>query len=144
MERIDLSEREWLNKAQAYCAKAEHCASQVRHKLAEWGADSSQTERIITRLEADGFISAERFCRAFAHDTLLYQGWGRYKITMMLRQLNLPETEIQNALQDLDPEDYQRVLRKVAAQKKSASKDQLTRFLLQRGFTYEEIKRLDL
>lgn len=144
MERIDLSEREWLNKAQAYCAKAEHCASQVRRKLTEWGADNAPIERIICRLEADGFISSERFCRAFAHDKLLYQGWGRYKIAMALRQLLLPEEDISSALENLDSEDYQRVLRKVAAQKKSATKDQLTRFLLQRGFTYEEIKRCNL
>lgn len=144
MERIDLSEREWLNKAQAYCAKAEHCASQVRRKLTEWGADNAPIERIISRLEADGFISSKRFCRAFAHDKLLYQGWGRYKIAMALRQFLLPEEDISSALENLDSDDYQRVLRKVAAQKKSASKDQLTRFLLQRGFTYEEIKRCNL
>ena len=39
MAKTELSKAEWLSKAEAYCARAEHCAADVRRKLYEWGAD---------------------------------------------------------------------------------------------------------
>ena len=32
MENRELSKAEWLNKAEAYCAKSEPCAADVRRK----------------------------------------------------------------------------------------------------------------
>ena len=46
MEKRELSKAEWLDKAQAYCARAEHCAADVKRKLYEWGAESNIFEFI--------------------------------------------------------------------------------------------------
>ena len=35
MEKHELSKQEALDKAQAYCARSEHCAADVRRKLRE-------------------------------------------------------------------------------------------------------------
>ena len=42
MANRELSKQDYLNKAEAYCARAEHCAAEVRRKLYEWGAPDEE------------------------------------------------------------------------------------------------------
>ncbi len=74
------------------------------------------------------------------HDKLEYQHWGRLKIRAGLQALKLPESLIRMALSEIDEDKYISILHYVAAQKQAATQEQLYRFLLQRGFTYDEIK----
>lgn len=140
MASHELSKQEALDKAQAYCARAEHCAADVRRKLYEWRASSDLFDFIEENLYANGFLDDERFCRAYVHDKVAYQSWGRVKIQAGLRALQLPETDIREAIDSIDDTQYFANLRKLIAQRKTDSEDKLLRFLSQRGFTYEEIK----
>ena len=75
---------ELRHKAEAYCATAEHCCSEVHNKLQLWGANKEYATIILQRLQADGYINEARYCHAFAHDKVAYQGWGRVKIKAAL------------------------------------------------------------
>ena len=46
MEKHELSKAEWLDKCEAYCARAEHCAADVRRKLYEWQAPAEIADSI--------------------------------------------------------------------------------------------------
>jgi len=143
MAKTELSKLEWLAKAQAYCARAEHCAADVRRKLYEWGLQDAETADVIEEnLYADNFLNDRRFCEAYVHDKVAYQSWGRLKIQAGLRALQLPESEIRSALENIDETAYFDNLRKLIRARKSDSEDKRLRFLLQRGFTYEEIKEI--
>ena len=142
MANRDLSKAEWLDKAEAYCAKSEHCAADVRRKLYEWGASADLFDEIEEKLYTNDFLNDARFCHAYVHDKVEYQAWGRLKIQAGLRALQLPEKDIRAALEELDEEKYKDNLRALIAQRKSDSEDKRLRFLLQRGFTYEEIRLL--
>lgn len=142
MANRELSKAEWLDKAEAYCAKSEHCAADVRRKLYEWGAPSDLFDEIEEKLYTNDFLNDARFCHAYAHDKVEYQAWGRLKIQAGLRALQLPEKDIRAALEELNEEKYRDNLRALIAQRKSDSEDKRLRFLLQRGFTYEEIRLL--
>ena len=133
-------------KAEAYCAAAEHCVWEVRQKLLQWKATSEQIEDILAHLQNARFIDEQRYCHAFVHDKLLYQGWGRMKMRAQLQAKHLPSNAIKQAIEDIDGQKYQEVLQKVIASKKRSLKsndpllrEKLIRFCLQRGFTYEEI-----
>lgn len=141
MANRELSKAEWLDKAEAYCAKSEHCAADVRRKLYEWGAPADLFDEIEEKLYTNDFLNDARFCHAYVHDKVEYQAWGRLKIQAGLRALQLPEKDIRAALEELDEEKYRDNLRALIAQRKSDSEDKRLRFLLQRGFTYEEIKK---
>lgn len=141
MENRELSKAEWISKAQVYCARAEHCAADVRRKLYEWSAPSDLFDGIEENLYANGFLDDERFCRAYVHDKVAYQSWGRIKIQAGLRALQLPETNIREALDQIDESVYTNNLRTLMASRKKDSEEKRLRFLLQRGFTYEEIKK---
>lgn len=151
MEKRELSKAEWLDKAEAYCARSEHCAADVRRKLYEWGAPADLFDEngvieplwreIEEKLYEQDFLNDERFCRAYVHDKVAYQSWGRLKIQTGLRALQLPESAIRAALADIDEEQYFKNLRALIASRSNDAPDKLLRFLAQRGFTLEEIQR---
>lgn len=141
-----MANREWsmpelLSKAQSYCAAAEHCSFEVQQKLRQWEATPLQMEKVLDSLKSDKFIDEQRYCNAFVHDKLLYQGWGRVKIRAALQAKRLPEHAISTSLENIDEIGYFRILERLIAQKKSARPEQIVRFCLQRGFTYDEIRR---
>ena len=142
MENRELSKREWLDKAEAYCAKAEHCAADVRRKLYEWGAPSEIFGFIEENLYANDFLNDARFCHAYVHDKVAFQSWGRLKIQAGLHALDLPESEIRKSLDEIEENTYFANLRSLIASRRSDSPEKLLRFLAQRGFTYEEIQKI--
>lgn len=137
---------ELRHKAEAYCAAAEHCCSEVYNKLQLWGANEEYVTIILQRLQADGYINEARYCHAFAHDKVAYQGWGRVKIKAALYAKKIPNLLIENALSEINDEEYHAVLYRALSTKQRALKhdimarEKLIRFCLQRGFTYDEIE----
>ena len=140
MENRELSKAEWLSKAEAYCARAEHCAADVRRKLFEWSAPADIFDEIEEKLRENDFINDARFCHAYVHDKVEYQAWGRLKIKAGLQALQLPDSAIREAMEAIDENKYADNLRKLITQREKESEDKRLRFLAQRGFTYEEIK----
>ena len=141
MANHELSKLEALDKAQVYCARSEHCAADVRRKLYEWQVNTDYFDFIEQKLYDDGYLNDARFCEAYVHDKVAYQRWGRLKIQAGLQALQLPSAVIRAALEDIDEKTYFANLRTLAMQRKNDSEDKRLRFLLQRGFTYEEIKK---
>lgn len=142
MENRELSKAEWLDKCEAYCAKSEHCAADVRRKLYEWAAPAEISDEIVENLYKNDFLNDARFCRSYVHDKVAYQSWGRIKIQAGLRALDLPESEIRKSLDEIDEKQYKSNLQALFKQRKSDPEEKRLRFLLQRGFTYDEIKKI--
>ena len=151
---ISMVNHEWSSdelkyKAEAYCTKAERCSSEVNNKLLKWGAKPSVIEEIISHLIAQRYIDEARYCHAFTHDKVIYQGWGRVKIRTALLTKHLPSQLIKQALDAINQEDYLNTLKRIITTKKRTIKsndpmarEKLIRFCLQRGFTYDEINEL--
>ena len=117
-----LSEPEALNKAAAYCTLCERCIFEVRNKLTAWGIENAAQQRIIERLESEGFINEERYCRAFVNDKIKFNHWGRIKITAALREKRVPKENIADAIEQIDEEEYSNVLKEVIAGKRKELK----------------------
>lgn len=142
MENREYSLQELTSRAETYCARAEHCAYEVRTKILAWGGTPEQAETIISHLYDNHYLDDARYSRAYTHDKLLYQHWGKVKIRAMLQARQLPSSEIQSALQNIDETEYNHILRAVLATKKNATREAQIRFLLQRGFEYANILRV--
>ena len=84
MENRGYSLQELTSRAESYCARAEHCASEVSTKILARGGTPAQAENIISRLYDNHYLDYDRYCRAYTHDKLLYQHWGKVKIRAML------------------------------------------------------------
>lgn len=141
MENREYSLQELTSRAENYCARAEHCASDLRTKILVWGGTPAQAETIISHLYDYHYLDDARYCRAYTHDKLLYQHWGKVKIRAMLQARQLPSSEILSALENIDETDYNRILLALLATKKNATREAQIRFLLQRGFEYATILR---
>lgn len=141
MENREYSLQELTSRAETYCARAEHCASDLRTKILAWGGTPAQAETIISHLYDYHYLDDARYCRAYTHDKLLYQHWGKVKIRAMLQARQLPSSEILSALENIDETDYNRILLALLATKKNATREAKIRFLLQRGFEYATILR---
>lgn len=143
-----LTEQEALIKASAYCSVAEHCTSEVYGKLKTWGLDSDMSDKILNRLIADRFISDERFACSYARDKIRFAGWGRIKISAMLRLKNISSDLIKKAVDALDEEEYKAVLNKILKDKVKTIRysneyernEKLIRFATSRGFEIGVIK----
>ena len=136
------SEPEALNKAAAYCTLTERCTGEVNAKLIAWGIESAARQRIIKRLTEEKFIDDKRYCQSFVNDKMRFNHWGRIKIRAKLIEKRLPRELIADALENIDEEEYNNVLRTLIANKaKEVSTDEerkrrekLLRFAASRGF----------
>ena len=145
----EYTENELKTKAEAYCAKTERCPVEVEQKLTQWGADEEMTARILTSLVKDRFIDTARYCKAFVRDKYRFARWGKNKIAQALRMKRLPAEDIRIGLEEIDEDEYNRMLRETLAQKEkqvTGKNDyecamKLIRFAVSCGFTLDEVKR---
>lgn len=138
--------------AASRCALGEHCRGDISQKLRQRGLSSADCDAVCDRLEDAGFINEERYTRAFVHDKLLFDGWGRIKITQALRLNGISASLIRDVLADLvDDEAYEARLRTLIERKAATlppSDDprqrtqRLVRFAAARGYEPELIFRV--
>lgn len=109
---------EALNKAAAYCTLCERCISEVSTKLAAWGVPHGEQHEIIERLQLEGFIDEARYCRAFVNDKVRFNRWGRIKIRAALSEKRLPRELVNEAIDNINEEEYMSALAEVIATKR--------------------------
>ena len=122
-----------LHRAAALCSRGEQAPADVHDKLMRWGLNATDAHQVVTRLRTENFLSDERFAVAFV---------GRIKIAFMLRQKQLPAAVIDDALQQIDAEEYRTTLdrllqsrvRSLAGRPDEAARASLLRFAAGRGF----------
>ena len=139
-----------LNKAATYASRCEHCESEVREKLLDWGGTCEETDEIITYLIKERYIDNQRYANSYAKDKFRFNHWGKYKISMMLRSKNIESEFIEEALNQIDNEEYleklQQILRdKLRSLKYSSEyekKGKLFKFAQSRGFESSAISKV--
>lgn len=132
-----------LSRAQRYCATAERCTYEVSMLLGRLGATTEQTDAIIDKLKQQSYINDARYCQAFVHDKVAFQAWGRMKIIMGLRAKHLPDELIDNAIAAIDEQAYNANIRKLILSKRNRDRQKQLRFMLQRGYTFDDLSSLN-
>lgn len=112
-----------LERARKYCALQERCHQEVRDKLYSWGLPEKSVEQIISELITEGFVSEERFAKAYARGKFRIKRWGKNKITLELKKRNISEYSIKKGLKEIDEKEYNEVLRSLVARKRKEVKD---------------------
>lgn len=139
-----------LSRAASLCSGSEHCSSEIRNKLQQWGLTPTQAEDIISYLENEKYINNTRFCRAYCLDKFRYNHWGRIKISQMLRMLEMDDSDINEGLTAIDEDEYLQALLHILSQKDRQLKDsdpyirrgKLIRHALSRGFETHHIREV--
>ena len=138
----EMTEKEALQRAAAFCSEAEHCTWEVKQKLVKWSIDSRFWDSILLYLIREKFIDESRYATCFIREKLKYNKWGRVKIKYALFQKQIPESTIEDALEQVDEQEYIHLLQGVLEAKRKLLKSpdsyernkKLIHFALSRGF----------
>ena len=149
--KTKLTSEQALIKIQKYCAYRERSHKEVTEKLYSFGLWKNQVESIIVDLLNDNFLNEERYAKAYASGKFRIKKWGKVKIKLKLKEQRVSDYCIKKAVNEIDPEEYAATI-KLLIDKKTIDyskkhegwqlKSKLINYLLQKGFEYDEIKRI--
>lgn len=153
MKQTELTPQEAYARLASYCAQAERSPSDLRRRMQRLELAEELQAELLMRLEAEGFVSGERFARAFVHDKHRFNGWGPRRLEHELRRHGIGSSVIATALEELEEEtsaedEESRVLELLRAKQRSLpaglerrkAYDRLMRFGLYRGYDYDEVR----
>jgi regulatory protein len=149
MDTEEKTAQEIFARMAALCSRSEQCSTDIHKKITAAGLSNDEADEIIEKLKAEKFIDDERYIRSYVSDKFKFNKWGKVKIRHYLKMKGLPDTLIQNGLDEIDSEKYREVLiktlkeraRKVKKKNKFEKMGQLIRFAQNRGFEPEIIHR---
>lgn len=139
-----------LNKAATYASRCEHCESEVREKLVAWGGTNEETDEIIAYLIEERYVDNQRYANSYTRDKFRFNHWGKYKINMMLRSKDIDSETIEEALGQIDEEEYLEKLQQILQDKLRSlkysseyeKKGKLFKFAQSRGFESSAISKV--
>lgn len=107
----------FLSKAKYYCARGEQCIQGVAEKMRDWGVPEPLQQRILESLVEEGYVDETRYCRIYCDSKLRLNKWGRKKIRFQLKMKRIPTTIIDDAINNIDIEEYNTILSNLAETK---------------------------
>jgi len=136
-----------LHRLASRCSGAELCTADIQRKLDATGLTDEEKRRLLRRLVSEGYVDDNRYAHAFVRDKFRFSGWGRVKIAQGLRAKQIPAADIDNALTEIDEDDYRQTLRGALEAKRRSvqgasayeTNGKLIRFALSRGFERDAI-----
>jgi regulatory protein len=110
-----------------------------------FGLYKNDVEELLSVLIEENYLNEERYAIAFAGGKFRMKQWGRVKIKYELQQKRVSTYCIKKALAEIDEEDYEKCLKKLAEAKLATlkseknifvKKSKLQSYLTQKGFEY--------
>lgn len=151
-----------LLKLERFCAYQERSQKQVEEKGRKLGLSQSQIDLAMVELIQSNFLNEERFALAYVKGKVNIKGWGKNKLILGLKRAGISQSLINKALQSVGTEKNEKAL-DIQIRKKLKSlfknddtvemiltgnekldfetRNKLVRFLLGKGFEYDEINR---
>jgi regulatory protein len=149
MENRELAVKEAYAKMAQLCSRSEQCSADIRKKIVAFEIMDELVEEIIAKLKSEKFLDDERYVKAYISDKFRLNKWGKIKLRYYLKAKGLHDSVIEKGLNEIDEEQYKRVL--IATLKEKAKKTksdnkyenigQIIRFAQSRGFEPEIIHR---
>lgn len=141
-KKKEVSAESALSKAMFICSRQEKCCFDIRKKLRDWEISSNDQDQIIQTLIDEKFLNEERYTNFYVRDKFRFNRWGRIKITHHLKQKQIPEHLILDAIEQLDESEYTQNLRDILVSKIKTIREEdpyqlrakLYRFAQGRGF----------
>ncbi len=112
-----------LNKCMKLCSTKEYAPSDIFKKLIDWGITEPAAEKIIAQLKNEKFLDEFRFARYFANDKFRFNKWGKAKIKLMLRNKDISDDAINEALSQINLDEYNEIIFSELKKKRKTIKD---------------------
>ena len=136
-----------LQRLEHFCAFRERCGQEVGQKLSELKVPAAKTGVIMKHLKENGFLDDARFARSFSGSKFRNNKWGRIKIRYELKNRNIPDNVIREALEAISEEDYLKTIRELILKKQEEIKtgkhlnirEKIITFVTGKGFEFDQI-----
>jgi len=147
MEKKSFTFEEIRQKVVNYCVYQDRCHTEVEQKMKEFLLIDEAREEIMLYLLKENFLNEERFTRSYIRGKFYIKHWGRNKIRMNLKQKQISERLINTCFDEIDEDDYEKMIRKIyenyASRQKGLKEYQkkvkTMKYLMSRGFEYDKI-----
>ncbi len=138
-----------LSRLENLCSRSEKCVADLQKKLRDWEIPALEAQKIIDSLQSHGFVDNLRYAKAFTRDKSKLSRWGLLKIRNALKNKQIEDFFIKEALLEVDTLTVQdNLVHLLLIKKKSLKlappaeqKAKLIRFALSRGYSYDETLR---
>lgn len=130
-----------------YCVYQDRCHSEVEQKMRDFHLIPEAKDEIILYLIRENYLNEERFTRSYIRGKFSIKHWGRSKIRQHLKFKGISDKLITRCMEEIDDSEYNRELLKIYESYSARQKGQqpyqkrakTIRYLMSRGFSYEEI-----
>ena len=133
-----------------YCVYQDRCHQEVEQKMRDFLLIPEAKEEILLYLMKENYLNEERFTRSYIRGKFNMKSWGRNKILNHLKFKGVPEKLVRKCFDEIEDADYEKTLRKIYEDYFSRQKgkdyqkrSKTIKYLLSRGFEYEEILRVE-
>ena len=129
-------------KAVSYLARAEQCRFGLCRKLIEKKYEKKYVEAALTYLEGRGYLSDERFARAWLSARRINHYEGRSRLAAELASRGIAREVANKALDEFFTENDEEEICRKAYEKLSRTKsgDKLTAAMIRQGFSQKQIR----
>jgi regulatory protein len=147
MEKKSFTFDEIKQKLVNYCVYQDRCHYEVEQKMKEFLLIDEAKEEIMLYLLQENYLNEERFTRSYIRGKFYIKHWGKTKIKIHLKQKQIPEKLINACFDEIDENDYEKIIRKIyddyyskqKGLKEYQRKSKTIKYLMSRGFEYEKI-----
>ncbi len=144
---VNFNSEAMLGKMKNWAAYQERSQQEARIKLYLMRVGEEEIDNIIAELITNNFLSEERFAFALARGKFRIKHWGKNKIKVELRKHKITDYLINKALESIDPDEYDVVIKKIIEKRLSAGNDiqdpkqfySILNYLISRGFEAEQV-----
>ena len=98
-------------KVEFYCAYQERCRMEVIQKLKKLKIYGDSIEEYIAHLINNDFLNEKRFAESYVRGKFNNNDWGKIRIVRELESRNISQVNIENALTEINHEDYLKKVR---------------------------------
>jgi len=133
-----------LDKLREICSRQEKCPADIIALLKRWGIDREEHQKIIEQLKSERFIDEVRYASAFVRDKIKFDRWGIIKIRFLLQHRGISKEVVENALGEIDRDEYRNTIGRELARKRKTLKGtpreiwaKLARYGSSRGYEME-------
>ena len=106
-----------VKKLQRYCVYQDRCHKDVTDKMKLMKIPYSLFDNVLVELIKDDFLNEERFAFSFIRGKFRIKQWGKIKLKNELLQRNITSALINNALDQINNEDYNKTFDELALKK---------------------------
>jgi regulatory protein len=135
---------EALDKLRQLCSRQEKCPADVVVLLKRWGIEQEHYQGIVEQLKSEKFVDEYRYSVAFVKDKIKFDRWGIIKIRYLLQQKGIAREVLENAIREVDQDEYRRMIGREIDKKRKSLKGtpreiwaKLARYGSSRGYELE-------